>query len=104
MSDEKPNILGKLPVYNDAGEIFEAGSDKVQFAHKIQRTSDYARSSSQATTEQRTKRTKRTTRRTASQGSDPGIGRSSRPSYKYGGGKSASDKGSGTAKGGKGKK
>ena len=30
MSDGKPNILGKLPVYNDAGEMFESGADRVQ--------------------------------------------------------------------------
>jgi len=97
MSDGKPNILGKLPVYNDAGEIFEAGADKVQFEHKIQRTSDYKRSSTQASDESRNKRTKRTTKKTATKGSDSGVGRRSRPSYERGG-KPASKSGWGSAK------
>ena len=44
MNDGKPNILGKLPVYNDAGEIFDAGADKVQSKHKITRKGHYGTS------------------------------------------------------------
>ena len=95
MSNGKPNILGKLPVYNDAGEIFDAGADKVHFEHKMKRSGDYARTGSQAKDEAKTKGTKKTTSKTAEKGSDPGVGGRSRPIYKRGG-KSASAKGKGT--------
>jgi|7_EtaG_2_1085326.scaffolds.fasta_scaffold09068_6 hypothetical protein len=98
MSDGKPNILGKLPVYNDAGEIFEAGADKVQFKHKTQRTGDYTRSGTQASDEAKNKSTKRTTRKTATKGSDSGVGARSRPSYERSGGKTESKSGKGSAK------
>ena len=98
MSDGKPNILGKLPVYNDAGEIFDAGADKVQFKHKIQRSSDYSRTGTQASDEARNKSAKRTTRKTPTKGTDPGVSGRSRPSYERGGGKAGSVKGSGTSK------
>ena len=98
MSDGKPNILGKLPVYNDAGEIFEAGADKVQFRHKIQRSGDYSRTGTQASDEAKNKSTKKTTSKTASKGSDPGVAGRSRPTYERSGGKSESAKGKGTSK------
>ena len=98
MSDGKPNILGKLPVYNDAGEVFEAGADKVQFRHKVQRSSDYSRTDTQAKDEAKNKSTKRTTSKTATKGSDPGVSGRARPSYQRSGGKTESKPGKGTSK------
>ena len=101
MSDGKPNILGKLPVYNDAGEIFESGADRVQSTHKAKK--QYASDTHQKTarTESRFKPSKKTDQKATEKGKDPKIGAKERP--KYAGGskkttKTASKEGKGSGK------
>ena len=81
MSDGKPNILGKLPVYNDAKEIFEAGADRVHFEHKKQRKSEYSASDKTAGHEAKDRPIKKTPKKEAMQGKDPKLSRKQRPSY-----------------------
>ena len=84
MSNGKPNILGKLPVYNDAKEIFDAGADKVHFEHKQQRKAAFSASDKTASFEAKDRPTKKTPKKDAVKGKSPKLSGKQRPKYSSG--------------------
>ena len=76
MSDGKPNILGKLPVYNSSGELFDSSSDaKIMTEHKKRREGQYARSDAKGRDETKRQPSKSTKRTQPEKGTKPAMGR-----------------------------